>query len=375
MTDFVRKLTLLIITFLLASNLQAKAKKKVVMQLSRFDGDVFYSMLAKYAQAAADDLDIELKVIWGQDNHIKIIKTFQDILSKGEADAIIFENFKNNGKKILQIAEKYKVPAINIIYGFEEKQNVGKPRGKYKSWVAQVLPDERGSGEMIAELLFRQAKPSKDGKVHVLGIGGEQSTSASKLRILGLKDAVAKHKNVVLHQVTNAPGWKFSHAKRKFKDIKGNRFPQVTVAWMASDLMALGAIEGAREMKLKPGKDVLFAGVDWIDDAYKAIMKGDLVGSAGGANLMSGAWSIVLLHDYLHGEKFDDTNPDFLLPYELVDKKTVKNHIDKFNIKRSHELDFSIYSRKLHPNLKSYNFSISSLKSQIGDSKVMDKRK
>lgn len=347
-----------------SSLMAADRKKKIVMSISRSKEDVFYSMLVKYAKAAAKSLNMELEVFYGRDNHIKITENYLDIIKRDDVDGIIFENFKNTGIKILNLIEENKIPSVNIIYGFENPHLSGKPREKFKHWIAQVLPDERNAGRQIADLLISQALPSKDGKIHMIGIGGEQSTSASKLRIKGLLDSVKNHKNVVLHQVTNAPGWKYEHAKRKFKVLKSTRFPKTTIAWMASDLMALGAIEGAKEMGLTPGKDVIFAGVDWIVEGYDAIDRGELLGSVGG-QLLTAAWSIVLLHDYLNGDNFSDTNYDFILPYELITKENIDSHLKWFNLNVIDQLDFSKFSRVFYPNQKNYHFSVRSLKEQI----------
>lgn len=41
------------------------------------------------------------------------------------------------------------------------------------------------------------------------------------------------------------------------------RYPQTTAIWNASDGMALGAIEAARNAGRTPGEDVIVGGVDW----------------------------------------------------------------------------------------------------------------
>jgi ABC-type sugar transport system substrate-binding protein len=77
----------------------------------------------------------------------------------------------------------------------------------------------------------------------------------SILRKQGLERAVKGREDVRLNQIVFA-NWSKKLSSIKMKALY-KRYPQTSIFWTASDLMAIGVAEGLESMDLKPGIDGL----------------------------------------------------------------------------------------------------------------------
>ena len=165
----------------------------------------------------------------------------------------------------MRIANQNQVPVFLVNAGLsdEQREQIGGPREKLKYWIGEMLPDDEGAGFQLANELIDQAIKMKrigpDGRVHVIGINGVVSDSASIQRANGLVRAVsARGDEAILHQVISA-NWEKEAARRRCR-ILHRRYPHSTVVWTASDHMAAGVIDAMGDLGLTPGKDVVIGG-------------------------------------------------------------------------------------------------------------------
>jgi hypothetical protein len=106
------------------------------------------------------------------------------------------------------------------------------------------------------------------------------------------------------------------------------------------------------------GASVLVGGMGGWGNALVSVAEGGLAATAAGDYLI-GAWAIVMLHDYHHGQDFAahgglNQKLDYLY---VVNKDNVSRYDETF-FRRGDTLDFAIYSKALHHTPGLYDFHI-----------------
>jgi ABC-type sugar transport system substrate-binding protein len=334
----------------------------------------FWTLVAHFAAEAASDLGLELQLYDAKLNHLAMQEQVKAAVTGADkVDAIVFSNFKKTAPKLIKIAEEVNVFAFvfNAGLGAKAQDKMGGPREKFHYWIGEMLPDDEGTAMAITDLLIDDAKGkgkvAADGKVHVIGIGGMIADSASIVRVNGLKKAMRKRRDAMLHQVVSSD-WGAKTGKRALLGLL-RRYPQTTAVWSASYRIANGIMEGLREQHLTPGKDIMTNSLILHEEALKAVKSGELVVTAGG-HYIEGAWVMVLLYDYLHGIDFAEENIRMRSPMGIVTKDNVDLYLKKLTEKKLskenlRKIDFTQYSKKLNPGLKKYQFSLDSILNQL----------
>ncbi len=336
----------------------------------------FWTLVANFAEEAATDLGMEFRLYDAKMNQYTMLRQVQEAVSgPNKVDAVVFQNFKTFAPLFIKIAEKAGVAAFLFNSGLDEKQRkmIGIPREKYKYWIGEMLPDDEGTSSKIVNYLIEEAKSkakvASDGKVHVIGISGIVSDASSVVRVNGLKKVVPKRgrPDATLRQVVPSD-WSKEEGKTKFLKLM-DRYPEATVVWTASYRGANGILEGIKEKKLVPGKDIFVNTLILNAEALKAVKSGDFTVTAGG-HYIEGAWVMVLLYDYFHGIDFAKTSTQMKSPMAVITKENVDLYLNKvtkkyFSKENMKKIDFTRYSKKYHPELKQYQFDFDSVLIQL----------
>lgn len=325
----------------------------------------FWLEVSSFMQAAADDLGVELEIIYSERNHLMMRKKAEEVLSREDLpDYLIVVNEKLAAGGIVALADEKGVKVFNIMMDFYGKQaaKLGKPREKYKNWIGGLVPDNRWAGNNLATELIKKARKQgvADKDIRLLPIAGDFVTQATLLRNEGLAYARADfYESTFLPEIHCF--WRKDKAYelvRKF--IK--RDPEVNVIWAANDPMALGAIDGIKENGLKPGKDVLVGGINWDKPALEAVRDGLLTLSIGG-HFMTGGWGLVMLYDYHHGFDFIEKSGPMIRKriFCVIDSGNVDVFLQKFGARDWSKVDFKRFSKACNKSLKEYDFSVGAL--------------
>jgi ABC-type sugar transport system substrate-binding protein len=193
-------------------------------------------------------------------------------------------------------------------------------------------------------------KKSK-GSITAFGLSGDYH-SESTLRNEGLLKTAAQYSIDVKQLVyTN---WKKVISKEKLlKLIK--RYGMADIVWCASDVNAIGALEGTSQLKLQPNKDFVIGGFDWTPSALKQIQQHQLTASVGG-HLFQGARALIKIFDYHHG--IDNFNRDkdykgYLL--EIIDINNINTYQQLTNKNEWKDVDFSLFSYSKQKQALTFN--------------------
>lgn len=328
--------------------------------------DFFWPKVESFMKAAADDLDINLEVVYAEMNHIRMKEMAEKIATREKRpDYLIIDNYKLMAGEIIKSVNKSGVKIFLMANGLTEEQALefGKPREKYANWIGELTPDNHYAGQQLAKALIdrslAQGTKAKDSKLHMIALSGDYVTPAGLQRIDGLREEVSGYPDVDLKQIIPC-FWQKKEARNRIEAIL-NRYPETSAIWAANDEMALGAMEGAVACGKKPGKDIFFGGVNWEKETLKKIADGSMVASVGG-HFMMGGWALVLLHDYHKGRDFAEEGVKLKMKiFEIIDAQNVNVYLSQFEDENWHKIDFTRFSKILNPNVTKYDFSIKTL--------------
>lgn len=333
--------------------------------------DVFFKPMTDFMRAAAEDLGFDLDVYYGDRNHVLIDENVQAIFNRNPLpDYVVGMNARGSGVNLLKLAEAAGIKTVFINQSFldEEREMMGYPGDKFKNWLFEYLPDDVESGYLLAKTLIDRALAlgltDDKGVVRILAVSGHETSSASILRERGLRRAVAENPKARLLQVVHA-GWKRDRARELAKGLLG-RYPHATVFWSASDKMAMGICEGAREIGREPGRDFLTGGVDWASIALGMVESGDFAVTVGG-HFMDGAWALVMLHDLINGAMLPKPKTS---RFSAISADNIDSYLTHFGSGNWKKIDFSRFSKHANPQLEVYDFSLGAILRQVEDKRM-----
>lgn len=326
----------------------------------------FWISVSSFMQAAAEDLNIDLEIIYCDRNHIKMRRMAEKVVQRtSPPDYLVVVNEKLSAEPIVIDADRAGVKVFVILNRFEGDQykKMGPPRSRYKNWIGSLIPDNRFAGYQIAQLLIDQALAAgvkaPDGRLYVIGFSGDYLTQASVDRVAGLKQAVSEYSNVDLVQVIPC-NWSRDEANSKMP-VMLKRYPYIGAIWGANDPIAVGALDGAVAAGRKPGKDIFLGGLNWDPSGLEKVQNGEMVTSLGG-HFMTGGWALVLLYDYHHGRDFADqgTRLQYQI-FEALHNGNINRFLGEFGDRDWKKIDFTKFSRKLNPDISSYEFGVEAI--------------
>lgn len=323
----------------------------------------FWRSVTRFMQPAAQQLDIQLEVLYADRNHAKMIDLARQVTQRAvKPDYLVLVNEKMAGGAMLKMAEQAQIKTLFAFSTFEGEQiaEFGSPRGKYPHWLGSITPNAADAGMQTASELVRQARGAHavadDGKIHVAVIAGDRVTPTGVQRVDGAVRVLENSPGVVLEQVVYA-NWERARAKEQTGGLL-LRYPKLTALWAASDLMAYGAIDAAEAVGRKAGTDVIVSAFNNSPEVLRQRISGRISSLAGG-HFTQGAWALVMLYDYQHGADFAREGLELRLPlFTLLDEQSARRFLTLYGDEDFSAIDFRQFSRHLHPHHQHYEFGL-----------------
>lgn len=322
-----------------------------------------YWSLANAAMGqVAESLGIELEILTAERNYlaqIHLLEALGERPAQQRPDYVIVVGEKATLAAQLAAAELADIPvflAFNSVIG-EAHEEVGFPRQRYRHWLGSLVPVAEEGGYIAARALIQEARQSlpTDQPLKMIAIAGDRSTHTSIERNRGLERALLEFPETTLLQKVYAD-WSYGKALEQTSHLL-RRYPDVRLIWTASDLQGFAAAEAARHLGLTPGRDVFISALNATPAALDAVLSGELSALAGGHH-MAGAWAMVLLYDYHHGQDFLATEGTAELKFSmfsLLDRAAAARLVERR--KSQSRTDFCQFSRVCNPKLEAYDFS------------------
>ncbi len=365
MQSLISKSLLLLMLWSFSFGAFAAERLNVVFINPGKSSEAYWQMVTSFMRAAADQLDIELEVLWAERNHLEQVKIGEDIAKRSQKpDYVVLVNEKSVAPETIKPLDAAGIKTFLILNDLtdEQKKNHGTPRTTYRHWIGTMVPDNVDAGYKIARSMFDEVKKRTWTAPEMLVISGSRVTPASTQRREGLDKALAKYKalNIKLTQEV----WSEFDGDKAYEQTKFlfKRYPNLKIIWAANDPMALGAMKAAREHGRTPGKDIIFGGLNWSDPALKAVKSGEMAVTVGG-HFMCGGWSLVAIHDYAKGIDFAKTEGIEMKPevFGAIDAGNVDSYLTNYADQNWSKIDFSKFSKKQTPKLKKYDFSLNTV--------------
>lgn len=308
---------------------------------------------------AAQDLGINLKVVYGNDNRVDSLAKLKELVElKEKPDYLLFMPYTGNSMQSFKLLEDAKIKFYSLERSIPqtEREKLGEPGQRFKYWLGEVYHDNVIAGEKLAQSLLMKAldrHKSKTSSLTSFGITGDYS-GESYDRSKGLINVMMSQNKVKLRQVIHA-NWNPQQAVEKY-DLLTRRYGKAQIVWSASDTMALAI---ARHVATDRDHPLLIGGFDWLPEAIEAIKNDQLAASVGG-HVFLGAWSLVKAFDHSNGISYQINRS---IPYEMsvIDKTNASYYHPIFNDSNVEHFDFKRLSLANTPNKKTYDFNVEAI--------------
>jgi len=322
--------------------------------------------MVSISKASADNLNINLEIIYNVHNRFLSVEAIQKIAARKDnrPDYLLLNFYVSRTGDALDYLEDAQIPfiTINTDLSPDEEQQLGQPQEKLHYWLASVMPDDMDYGYKSASYLLAQAARRKltgdDGKIHLFGINGTRDTMAAHLRESALIKAVKEEDNIILEQMVYA-NWSASRAEFMTTALL-IRHSQTHAIWAASDAMALAAADAAEKWGLTPGKDILITGTDWTPEAAEAIKNGRLLASSGG-HFFDIPLALAIIYDNEHGLPIPAGQANIHREATLLNKNNINEFLPLLDENNWPGLNFRSLTRTHNPGLKNYRLETSEL--------------
>lgn len=316
---------------------------------------LFWPMTARLMEVAAKSFQIELEVLYAERDHLLMLRQAESVAQRKELpDYIVMVNEKQAAPQMLQMFKgtSTKIMIIHNELTEEQRKEIGNEREQISNWIGTAKTDEERSTYRMMEELYRQL-----GNVEpqVVGITGARATPVSMERAQGVTDYIEQAGRGQQLQLVFS-NWGAADAESKAKVLLG-RYPQSNIIWAANYSMAVGALKAVNAS----GAPVLVGSTAAAPPTASAETKKGMAVSLG-SHFFIGAWAMVLLHDYHHGVDFAQYGGarQKLNHLYVINQETAPRYYEAV-YDNTNDLDFTIFSKHLHPSSGNYTFSLEPL--------------
>lgn len=329
-----------------------------------YSDELFWLSVSEFMQAAADDLGMQLTVLYAERDHQRMVQQARELLDSAELpDYLVVVNETFVAPELLRLTQGKSVKLFMLLNNLtpEQQTQMGQPREKHAQWIGALVPDNIAAGRLMAERLIEQARRQNFSEpLHMLALGGDNVTPAALEREQGLREALAREPSVQLQQLVYARWQRDKALSKSLFMLK--RYPQAQLIWAANDQMAFGAVDALRSLQKVPGQDVLVAALNNSDAAFNARINNEFAVLMAG-HFTAGGWAMVMLYDYANGHDFAQRT-GVALRYPLFEEvtpamaKQLRGHL---SAKDYVGLNFKRLTATHNPTLKAYDFGLKHL--------------
>ena len=242
--------------------------------------------------AASVDAADRIKTLLSEGHSAKQLRDMQALIARAGKGNVIFNIDPNEASDALPIARLCESSRCYFVTSWNKPDTLHPWDFHY--WVSHMSADDVAMGKQVAEALVQ----SMNGQGKIGAILGLLGDTASQRRLRGLKQVVADHPGVVLVQQDNAD-WIPTKAQSVAKSMLASH-PDLKGIWAADDGMALGALDVVKA-KGRAHK-IGVVGIAGVEQAVRAVLAGDMVGTAGIDAVEQGGRGLAIAWDARSGE-------------------------------------------------------------------------
>jgi len=339
-------------------------------------GTAFWDRVSAVAIATANDLNINLTIVYGRDNRILHHQAVQEVVSNtSKPDYVIMSAYGGNAEQQYQLLNNAKIPFVTLERTLHEteQRSIGLPQEKYSYWLGEIFHDNVYAGQLLGNELITamlEKRSNKQLNYKAVGISGNFSGESDD-RVTGFKtstnlhdlsnkefgDITASKLKIDVLQVVRA-GWSRERSRSIIYRLS-ERYGNIDIVWAASDGMALGVIDAMNSglSRINP-ETVVIGGIDWTKEGINKIKQGELTASVGG-HFMQASWALIKIYDYKMGlSVFKKSANSKTYDLEVINQDNIDDFMPLANAVNWDKINFKSYSRYQNPKLKQYKFSL-----------------
>ncbi|QIR15391.1 ATP-binding protein [Shewanella aestuarii] len=327
--------------------LQQSQSKNITMILG--NDRPFWRDIAKFSQFAANDINVNLKVIYGNGTTKSVLNLTQQAIAE-QPDGIIFAEYDDILDQVLSKAKLHQIPIISINGNSSDPKLIQK--ANTPNWVGRFGRAPNTEIALLESLLTARNDPNW--QPNILLIAGNQDDKVVAARTKKLTDYVSARWQNAEIKVRYAD-WDPQKAKEVYKEtLINNKHLNVVIAMNAEMADAISQIAG-QQLANRP----LIGALSWQPEFTDDIPKKHINAAAIGADMM-GAFATVLLFDYLNNNEVRNQGFDYVIPPVILNPSNYKNYLPLLDI-NGQAIEFKDISLTYNPDMLLPDFNVSKL--------------
>ena len=174
--------------------------------------EAYWLAAGQSMQVSATSLGMDLEVQYAERNHLRALELARALVARPKdkrPDYAVFSNDYATGAAVLQTLEGSGIKSFMAFSRLtkEEEAQHGTARKKFKDWIGSLEPIAEDAGYLTAKALIAQGRSKRlhasDGKLHLLAVAGDRSTTSSGDDFWALSAETRKTKVIVLAVMAN----------------------------------------------------------------------------------------------------------------------------------------------------------------------------
>lgn len=314
-----------------------------------------WQLVSQFMGIAARSFDMQLEVLYAERDHLLMQRQAEEVARRADApDYVVIVNEKMAAQPMLLALARSsaKVMVIHNDVTARQRREIGDERQCIPNWIGTVTANATRGGYRLMSYLCRRLAGAPP---RVIGITGDPNTPVSQERAAGVEAYLAGARGARTYQLVFSD-WSYADSEQKARVLLA-RYPDTNLVWAANDSMALGALNAVKAR----GAPVLVGGMGALRGALRSVAEGGLAAMVGG-DYFIGAWAMVLLYDYHRGMDFAASGG----ARQTLDFLSVvhQGNVERFSqavFDHGDTLDFTVFSKALHPEPGRYDFSLARL--------------
>ena len=354
-----KKLIFILTLYLIATTALGHTERPVhvVFVNPGFESQGFWRDVSDTMSSAAEEFGLSLEILYSDRAWPTMLEHANNVLArKTKPDFLILVNEHAQAVELLQRANEKQIPTLMLLNDLTPAQRaeVGEPLSDSSPyWLGSVVPDNEIAGYEMARSLTA-ALPEKE-TINLLTLAGDAVTPASLVRLSGLDRALAEtpHLN---EQRRLFVQWSEEQAYRRVEFWIKLGEP-LDAIWAANDDIAIGAIRALQEAGLRPGIDVVVAGLNWSVRGVEHV-RDEVMTLTHGGHFFAGALSMVVLHDALHRDISLSEPIKVYFPMMAINQTNATQYLEKFSDGNWSQIDYSQFSQPEGSGFSDYSFTL-----------------
>lgn len=319
----------------------AETRLQVTFVVPDKEGPLFWTFVKDIALVAANDLEIDVEVIYTDNDRFATLASIKKLLSREhKPDYVIVRPFTGNEQSVLQLLGQANIPFVTL-----ESEYDGKDLSALTldNWLSQIIYDNVEGGRILTEALIQSARQKYPTEtLEILALGGDFDSIALQRQQYLSQLYLKKQHDVIVNQIIPTY-WNINTVKTKLDKLL-ERYPNTNIIWSASDQMAVAALQSEH---LK-NKAYVIGGFDWLHQALELIESGQMHASVGGHFLMA-VHGLIDIYEHHHGLN-DKPLRIKRKQLELINASNVSEYLAFFEHKQWQKVSFKRFTSSKQNN-------------------------